>query len=353
MFGDVNGDHREDIVGFSPSSGTWVALSAGTAFGGASEWSSGFDGANGWGSLDANPRYLTDVDHDGKADLIGFSNGGGVVVALSTGSSFGAAPQWSGGFDHANGWNSQDATPRYLADVNGDGWPDIVGFSHDGVDVALNQHSGNVSLHAFGAASVYHIGFTTAEGWSSNSVYPRFVIDVNNDGRADIVGFSADGVSVSLATPSGGFGPPSEWVRAMGTSQGWSDQNSYPRTIGRFDCDPYPDLVGFGASGVLVSLNEGGTSFTCPATISIGFDHAQGWSSQSQFPRFLANVRPNTHADIVGFSASGVAVEACGAACPTVPPHLPGTSPWSRVATVFALVVAGTVVLSRRARPVV
>lgn len=349
MLGDVNGDHREDLVGFSPSSGTWVALSTGSGFGAATQWQTGFDAARGWGSLDDNPRYLSDVDHDGKADLVGFSNDGGVVVALSTGASFGAATQWSGGFDHTNGWVHQDETPRYLADVNGDGWPDIVGFSYDGVDVALDQHAGSVSLHAFGASTVYHVGFTAAEGWSSNSVYPRFVIDVNDDQRADIVGFGGDGVSVSLASLSGALGSPQEWVRAMGVSQGWSDQNSYPRTVGNFNCDPYPDLVGFGSSGVLVSLNQNGTSFSCPATLSIGFDHDHGWSSQSQFPRFLATVRPNTHADIVGFSSSGVAVEACGSACLLGPPG-PATSPWSRAVMLALLAVTGAVVLARRGR---
>lgn len=349
MLGDVNGDHRDDLVGFSPSSGTWVALSTGSGFGAATQWQTGFDAARGWGSLDDNPRYLSDVDQDGKADLVGFSNDGGVVVALSTGSGFGSAIQWSSGFDHTNGWVHQDDTPRYLADVNGDGWPDIVGFSYDGVDVALDQHSASVSLHAFGAASVYHIGFTAAEGWSSNSVYPRFVIDVNNDQRADIVGFGGDGVSVSLASLTGALGAPQEWVRAMGTSQGWSSQNSYPRTVGSFNCDPYPDLVGFGSSGVLVSLNQNGTAFSCPATLSIGFDHDHGWSTQSQYPRFLATVRPNTHADIVGFSASGVAVEACGSSCSVGPPG-PATSPASRAAMLALLAFTGGVVIVRRRR---
>lgn len=39
----------------------------------------------------------------------------------------------------AGGWSSQDLHPRHVADVNGDGFSDIVGFGHAGVLAGLNQ----------------------------------------------------------------------------------------------------------------------------------------------------------------------------------------------------------------------
>ena len=38
--------------------------------------------------------------------------------------------------------------------------------------------------------------FTPANGWTSNDLYPRQLADVNGDGMADIVGFGSGGVSV-------------------------------------------------------------------------------------------------------------------------------------------------------------
>jgi hypothetical protein len=44
-----------------------------------------------------------------------------------------------------------------------------------------------------------------ADGWSSQDIYPRLLADIDNDGKADIVGFGHDGVITSLANGTGGF----------------------------------------------------------------------------------------------------------------------------------------------------
>jgi hypothetical protein len=76
-------------------------------------------------------------------------------------------------------------------DVNGDGLPDIVGFGSDNVMVSLNTGS------SFAAATVWRpTEFTAGSGWLAT--YPRFLADVNGDGLPDITGFGAGGVRVSL-----------------------------------------------------------------------------------------------------------------------------------------------------------
>ena len=89
----------------------------------------------------------------------------------------------------AGGWSSDDLYPRELADVNGDGMADIVGFGHAGVFVSLATGNGHFAaptfeLAAFGPA---------AGGWSSHDLYPRELADVNGDGMADIVGSAMPG----------------------------------------------------------------------------------------------------------------------------------------------------------------
>lgn len=70
----------------------------------------------------------------------------------------------------------------------------------DGLSVSTQALFGifdNVTheLTAFGQSA-------TAGGWTSNTTYLREMADVNGDGRADIVGFASYGVQVSLASVS-------------------------------------------------------------------------------------------------------------------------------------------------------
>uniref|UniRef100_UPI001F2177AC FG-GAP repeat domain-containing protein n=1 Tax=Falsiroseomonas oryziterrae TaxID=2911368 RepID=UPI001F2177AC len=104
----------------------------------------------------------------------------------------------------AGGWSSNTVFPRMMADVNGDGRADIVGFGNDGVLVALNTGAGGFGP-AYFASREFGFG-ASAGGWSSNDVFPRMMADVNGDGRDDIVGFGNDGVLVALNTGAGGFG---------------------------------------------------------------------------------------------------------------------------------------------------
>ena len=92
---------------------------------------------------------------------------------------------------------SNDQFPRELADFNGDGKADIVGFGGAGVYVALATGDGD-----FGPTSFKLAEFGTdasAGGWSSEDRFPRHLADVNHDGGADIVGFGYDGVYDALA----------------------------------------------------------------------------------------------------------------------------------------------------------
>jgi hypothetical protein len=101
-------------------------------------------------------------------------------------------------FGQDQGWSSQNEFPRELADVNGDGRADIVGFGIEGTYVAFGQADGT-----FMAPTLMLRDFNAANGWSSNEVYPRILADIDNDGRIDIVGFGAEGVLVGYNT--GGF----------------------------------------------------------------------------------------------------------------------------------------------------
>uniref|UniRef100_UPI002613D565 FG-GAP-like repeat-containing protein n=1 Tax=uncultured Roseobacter sp. TaxID=114847 RepID=UPI002613D565 len=95
------------------------------------------------------------------------------------------------------GWGS-GTMQRELADVNGDGRADIVGFSTNHMYVALGRSDGTFR-GSFEAGSE----FASTAGWGSGSAQ-RELGDINGDGRADTIGLSQGGTFVSLSEASNG-----------------------------------------------------------------------------------------------------------------------------------------------------
>ncbi len=313
---DANGDGLADIVGFA-SDGTYVALTTGGGHFAAPFVSLAIFGAapagGGWFSQDQYPRELADVDDDGKADIVGFASDGAYVTLAAGGGHF--APPFLalpifGASSTGGGWMSQDQYPRALADVNGDGKADIVGFGSDGAYVALATGGGHfaaplLALSIFGASPA-------GGGWTGQDQYPRALADVNGDGNADIVGFGAGGAYVALATGGGHFAVPVLALPVFGAAAaggGWTSQDEYPRELADVNGDGRADIVGFGALGTWVAHGNGNGTFD-PAEFS--FENfgasalAGGWASDDTYPRLVADVTGDHKADAVGFGSSGV-----------------------------------------------
>ena len=315
LLADVNADGRADIIGFG-NEGVYVALSTPDgSFAAAGLVLTGFSAGGGWSSNDLYMRQLGDVNGDGKVDIVGFGNEG-VYVALGTGNGSFTAPTLAitafGAAASAGGWSSNDHYLRQLADVNGDGKSDIVGFGNDGVYVALGTASGSfaaptLALTAFGAGA-------NGGGWSSNNLYLRQLVDVNGDGRADIVGFGNDGVFVALAAANGSFASPTLGLRAFGAAPGaggWSSDALFPRELADVNGDGKLDVVGFGSNGVHIAFGNGDGTFEAskPDVTFFGSQPGAGnWTGDDAFPRHLADVNNDGAADIVGFSSGGVYV---------------------------------------------
>jgi len=261
--------------------------------------------AGSWTSADLYPRSLADVNGDGKADIVGFG-ANGVYVSLSTGTSFGAPVRWIAGFGtRCGGWASQDQYPRLVADVNGDGKADVVGFGAQGTYVSLSTGS------AFAAPVRWIAGFgTRCGGWTSQDQYPRLVADVNGDHMADVVGFGKAGVYVSLSTGSS-FAASTRWIAGYGYSAGgWTSQSKYPRLLGDVNGDGVADVVGFGKAGVYVSLSTG-SSFAASTRWISNYGYLVGGKvNQGLFPRAAADAGGDSKADIVSFSGSNVYLSA-------------------------------------------
>jgi hypothetical protein len=245
------------------------------------------------------------------ADIVGFGISGAYVSLATGGGNFAPMQLKLNAFGTGNsvgGWISDNQYPRELADVNGDHMADIVGFGISGAYVSLATGGGNFApmqfkLDAFGTSN-------SVGGWISDDQYPRELADVNGDGMADIVGFGISGVYVALATGGGNFAPMQLKLNAFGTGNnagGWTSDDRYPRELADVNGDHMADIVGFGEAGVYVSLATGnGNLQPLALTLAEFAPAASGWTSQTIYPRHLADISHDGAADIVGFGQNGV-----------------------------------------------
>ncbi|GLF95288.1 FG-GAP-like repeat-containing protein [Streptomyces yaizuensis] len=190
---DTTGDGRADVIGCHDD-GVWVSLQ--DEEGGFAEplyILDDFGTDQGWTSIADHPRFLAATTAGGSPDLVGFGPLG-VVVAHGLGDgTFGPATLVLNDFGSAQGWTG-DKHLRLLADVTGDGTPDLVGFGDEGVWVAHGRGDGR-----FDRAQLVCRGFgyhDDAGAWRVDR-HPRFLADITGEGRVDIVGFGGPGVYVA------------------------------------------------------------------------------------------------------------------------------------------------------------
>ncbi len=322
---DVNGDGMADIIGFGYSN-VYVSLSNGHGYNPQQIWYNyDFGIASGWLSHtvsnpntdETHPRHLADINGDGMADIVGFAPDG-VYVALSDGSSFNQKQKWVSCFGaaaSAGAFKNETIHPRFIVDVNGDKLPDIVGFGNDGVRVGINTG------YSFVIDPNWSLSFwgNTAGNWIFPPIVPpipnpnqllRTMADVNGDGMVDIVGFHMNDVYVSLSTGTG-FTAPQSWISnnyCYNQSAGTWDANSTPRYVQDVNGDGLADIVGFYHNNVQVALSNGIDRFVQELLPwHEWFDTDAGYSNNrnDQFPRYLADVNGDGLVDIVGFPHVG------------------------------------------------
>ncbi len=300
MLGDVNGDGRQDIVGFG-NAGVYLSTSTGNGFTAPRLVLRSFGYNAGRWRTNMHPRMLADVNGDGRQDIVGFGNAGVYLsTAFSTGNGFNAPRLVLRSFGYNAGSWRTNMHPRMLADVNDDGKADIVGFGNAGVYLSTAFSTGNgfnaprLVLRSFG----YNAG-----SWRTN-MHPRMLADVNGDGRQDIVGFGNAGVYLSTSTGNG-FTAPRLVLRSFGYNAGSWRTNMHPRMLADVNGDGRQDIVGFGNAGVYLSTSTG-NGFNAPRLMLRTFGYNAGNWRTNMHPRMLADVNGDGLADIVGFGNAGV-----------------------------------------------
>ncbi len=196
---------------------------------------------------------VADVNGDGRPDLVVADHSGGVDVLLGNG---------SGGFSTATSYAAgDDPISVVVTDVNGDGHPDLVVADQGRFVLQIGQFvlqigqyvGGNVDVLLGNGSGGFSAATSYAAGISPNSVA---VADVNGDGRPDLVVADENGgVDVLLGNGLGGFSAATSYA---------TGSIPYSVAVADVNVDGRPDLV-------VADLNGG-------ASVLLNGDVAQTYS---------------------------------------------------------------------------
>lgn len=259
-------------------------------------WALDFTQTRGGWRVQNHVRTLADVDGDGRADIVGFG-AAQVATALAGDISFAQTMNWSDAFARNSGWRT-DRHERVMGDLNGDGRADILAFGDHGVQVALSDGQ------SFADAGLWLADMGQLAGNWRVARHIRTAADVDGDGRDDVIGFGNGGVLVSLSTGSS-LGAARVFSREFTYNAGWRTE-LHVRALADVDGDGRADIVAFGQTGVQVALSLG-SSFAAGTVWSDEFSRAAGWDV-TRHERLLADVDGDGRADIVAFGQTGVLV---------------------------------------------
>ena len=227
--GDLNGDGRPDIVVASQSTAAVSVLLNTTPPGAAAP---SFSATTDLGGEDSLGVALADLNGDGRPDIVAthFATNS-VSVLLNTTPPGAAAPTFSTSTAFAVGSLPQSVA---LADLNGDGRPDMVVASQNAnaVSVLLNTTPPGATSPSFSANTSFGVG---------QSPFGVALADLNGDGRLDVVTANRDSgdASVRLNTTPPGPGTPS-FAATVGFPAG---ANSVGVALADLNGDGKPDVV--------------------------------------------------------------------------------------------------------------
>lgn len=305
LLADTTGNKRLDIVGFGET-GVWISRNNDdNTFQQPRMVLSDFayaEAGGGW-RIDQHLRFVADIRNTGRADIVGFGNDG-VSVSLNKGDGEFTRPKLvlrTFGYHAAAGGWRMDKHLRFLADINGNGLLDIVGFGDQHVLIAYNNGDGTFQPAKPVLADLCH-----NNGWRIPE-HPRFVADMTGDGKLDLVGFADYGVFVAFNNGDGTFQNARKVSNQFCRNSGGWVAEKYPRVIADLTGNGCGDIIGFGEAGVYVAINNGNGTFQGSKLAFSGFAFNGGWTIENH-PRFLVDLTGTGQADIVGFGNGEVYV---------------------------------------------
>ncbi|CAN5422326.1 hypothetical protein BH09MYX1_BH09MYX1_18650 [soil metagenome] len=256
QYADVNGDHVNDACSRN-ANGLVCAIGTGAGFGQATSWSNDFSDS----SVFINAQYYRsvhfgDVNGDGYADVCGRAATGVSCALNTTSGSFAPATTWINTYFTDAGGFAADASSStvQLADVNGDGKADVCGRAATGLFCATsNGTTAFVNDHKWS----FRADFADSGSWATAAGYYGSIIlgDVNGDGLADACGRNANGALCAFSEGASFEQAIAVQPKAFTDALGWKpDAYGTSLRIGDVNHDGKGDLCGRSASGLTCSL---------------------------------------------------------------------------------------------------
>ena len=203
----------------------------------------------------------------------------------------------------AGGWLVEKHI-RFVADIRNIGRADIVGFGNPGVFVSLNNGRGSFAPAKLAVAD---FGYNLKAGKWRIERNLRFLGDVYGTGMLDIIGFGEDNVLIGRNNGDGSFEPGQAVINDMCYSAGWRIEK-HLRFVSDLTGNGRVDLIGFGDNGVSVAINNGNGTFQAPKLVLESFGYnAGGWRIEKH-PRFVSDLTGNGRPDLIGFGDRGVSI---------------------------------------------
>lgn len=231
MFLDFDGDARLDLVEALYGGGWKLYRNTGTSFA-PGETTTIESGA---------PSYVTDLDGDGRAELVGSEKGEPTVFRLDDA---GAVEQLADAdIEPSLPADCPGTNPRSLSygDFNGDGLQDVLTYCDDGPALSLAWNTGN----GIGPA----IAVPLIPGLQHGSKHAKIrVADMNRDGRADLVVFHqlpANAITIMRSRGDGTFVASGSTVGAgLWINSTVALPDHFPTSkLGDFNGDGHVDIV--------------------------------------------------------------------------------------------------------------
>ena len=199
------------------------------------------------------------------------------------------------------GWRV-DKHLRFVADIRNTGRADIVGFGNPGVFVSLNNGRGSFSPAKLAVAD---FGYKAGK-WRTEK-HLRFLGDVYGTGMLDIIGFGEHSVLIGKNKGDGSFEPSQAVINDMCYSAGWRIEK-HLRFASDLTGNGRVDLIGFGDNGVSVALNNGNGTFQPPRLVLESFGYNAGGWRIDKHPRFVGDLTGDGRLDLIGFGDRGVSI---------------------------------------------
>ncbi|MEU6798045.1 FG-GAP-like repeat-containing protein [Nonomuraea wenchangensis] len=235
--GDVDNDGKVDLLGRHSDGTLYAFLNASTV--GSVNVRNRVTIGSGWNGI--TRVNMADIDNDGKTDVIGRNSEGVLYAYLNKGTP--GAPDITTRVTIGSGWNG--ITRVNMADIDNDGKVDVIGRNSEGVLYAF------LNKGVPGAPDIT-TRVTIGSGWNGISMVN--VVDIDNDGKTDVVGRNSEGVLYAYLN-KGTPGAPDITTRVT-IGSGWNGANRL--TVADIDNDDEPDIVArFADGGLNAYLNKG------------------------------------------------------------------------------------------------